>query len=243
MSDQGFQRVEEDAQLELSGGRLPTAQNIRTQLKTQLNNAVLAERARRGEVHVPEDTWAMQRSLAKVIEVTGEYERAFRDAAKEAKAIAEEELIDAVGEQDGVPLSGLLVPDPEGDVKIGLDTRNDYEIDQAALASAVAFQVMEEINPVQEILNAVHIWDLGWEYAEISKLGHDLEGMLADLLTLAMQRLVELGTFKPGVMKARAFIKELGRMPGADGVAGSVASSIRKTTQYRGVKVERVDPK
>jgi hypothetical protein len=243
VSEQDFQRVEEGAQLDLPSGALPTTRTLRAQLREQLNGAVLVERNRRGEVTRPEDIWPMQRSLAKVVEVCGEYSRAFADAAKEARQIAEEELVEAVGEQDGVPNEGMTVPDPEGDVKVSLDTRNDYEIDQDALHAAVAFQVMEEINPVQEILNAAHIWDLGWEYAEISKLGHELEQILADLLTLAMQRLGELGSFKPGVMKARQFVKELGRMPGADGVASSVASSIRKQTLYKGVKVERVQEK
>lgn len=239
-SDQDFQRVEEDAQLEISGGALPTPRTIRSQLRSQLNGAVLAERDRRGEVHVPEDTWGMQRSLTKVIEVCGEYSRAFGDAAKEAKQIAEEELIEAVGDQDGVPNGGMTVPDAEGDVKISLDTRNDYEIDMDALASAAAFKVLaDNRGQISGWLGA-----LTSDVPEEAQEGYALaEDMLASFMVEAIGQLLALGSFKPGVMKARQFVKELGRMPGADGVASSVSSSIRKTALYKGVKVERVEPK
>jgi hypothetical protein len=240
MTDQGFQRVEEGAQLELSGGRLPTARTIRAELRTQLNSAVLAERDRRGEVLRPEDTWAMQRSLASVVEVCGEYSRAFADAVKEAKQIAEEELIEAVGEQDGAPNQGMTVPDAEGDVKISLDNRNDYEIDTEALASAIAFLIISDAR------GQISGW-LGAMTSDNRDEAHEgyaaTEDMIASFIIEAIREFTKLGTFKPGVMKARAFIKELGRVPDADGVASSVASSIRKTSQYKGVKVERVQEK
>ncbi len=237
MSEQDFQRVEEGARLDLPGARLPTTQTIRRQLREQLNSGVLAERNRRGEVTRPEDTWPMQRSLAKVVEVCGEYSRAFADAAKEACQVAEEELVEAVGEQDGMPNGGMVVPDAEGDVRIKLDTRNEYEIDQDALHSAVAFQVLATVSWRDELIDTIDRDAPGAETTE------ETETLLAGLLVVAMQRLVELGSFRPGVMKARQFVKELGRMPGADGVASSVASSIRKDTQYRGVKIERVQEK
>jgi hypothetical protein len=237
VSDQGFQRVEEDAQLELSGGRLPTARSIRAELRTQLNGAVLAERNRRGEVHQPEDTWGMQRSLASVIEVCGEYSRAFADAAKEARQIAEEELIEAVGEQDGTPNQGMTVPDAEGDVKISLDTRNGYEIATDALYSAVAFAQLLGGDLVNSVVASVST-----EF-ETPEIGKETEGILAEAMARAMAELCTLGKFEPQVSKVRVFAKELAREPGGDGVSATVTSAIKKTTQYRGVKIERTEPK
>lgn len=218
--------------LVLGNGTLPSARSIAAQLKAQLNGAVAAERARRGAVALPEDTYPMHRALARVIETCGEYSRAFGTAAKEARTVAEEELIDAVGEQDGVPNQPMTVPDPDGDIKVGLDTQNVYAMDLEALFSAVAFEVISILEP-KELLPP----------GADAMMIESLEAGFADALVLGMTRLTELGKFEPQITKVRAFTKTLARMSEADGVAASVTSTIRKRSIYKGVKVERSDPK
>lgn len=221
-----------DGVLELAGGPLPSARSIAAELKAQLNRAVLAERERRGDVSLPEDTWPMHRALASVVETCGEYGRAFVTAAKEAGLVAEEELIDVVGEQDGVPNQGMTVPDPDGDVVISLDIRRGHDYDLDALFSAVAFEVLETMEPVA----ALRRIDAG-------TMDRDLEEMLANLLVLAMGRLCELGKFTPQVTKVKAFTDTVGRMDGADGVVSTVTSTHKVSSDYRGVKVERKQTK
>ena len=114
--------------LELADGTLPTARSIAAELKDQLNRAVLVERERRGSVALIEDTWPMHRALNKVIETCGEYARAFSAAAKEAGLVVEEELIDIVGEKDGVPNQGTTVPDPD-DNSSTVTINNTCEVD------------------------------------------------------------------------------------------------------------------
>lgn len=229
-----------DTRLELAGTALPSAQSIAAVLRGQLNAAVLAERQRRGFVTLPEDTYPMQRALARVVETCGEYSRAFGTAAKEARAVAEEELIDAVGESDGVPNQGITVPDAEGDVLISLDTVNTHEYDRDALFGAVVFEVMETLEAHQAVLNV-----LGDAYAEpadeddAQTLHEGLDELLVDLLSMALQRLCEAGKFEPQVTKVRALLKQIGRLGTADGVVSTVTSTYRKRVIYRGVKVER----
>lgn len=218
--------------LELAAGTLPSARSIAAELKSQLNAAILAERARRGVVQMPEDTWAMHRSLARVIETCGEYGRAFTAAAKEARQVAEEELITAVGEQEGQPNQGMTVPDADGDVVIGLDTVNTHTYDPDALFAAVAFEVIESMDVVKWVRSI-----------ESGTMDSDVADGLASMLVLALQRLTELGKFEPQVTKVNKFTSELARMGGTDGVVSSVTSSHTVRSVYKGVKVERKETK
>lgn len=232
----------DDRTLQLADGSLPSARSITAQLKEQLNAAVLAERARRGTVAMPEDTWVMQRSLARVIDLAGEYKRAFATVERETKAIAEEELITAVGEQDGIPNQNMTIPDPDGDVLISRWTENTHTYDQDALITAVAYEVLEAMDVHNVLLGSVlgDTYDGSMLTGEAETAFHvSLDNFLAGVLTMALTRLTELGRFEPQVTKVKAFTSDLGRTPGSDGIVASVTSSYRKTTQYRGVKVER----
>jgi hypothetical protein len=233
--------TEETRPLAVADTVLPSAPTIAAALRRQLNDAVMAERNRRGEVTTPEDTYPMHRALARVIEMCGEYSRAFGAAAKEAKAVAEEELVDAVGEQAGIPNQGLTVPDREGDIRIGPDTVNEYVFDPDALRNAVAFEIMESLEVHQSLITTLgDTFDTGMlEGDEVNKLHQELDDFLAELLTMAMGRMMELGRFEPQISKVRKFTADVARMPGADGVASTVTSTIRKHTIYKGVRVER----
>ena len=214
--------------LVLNGTTMPSPRNVSQILRDQLHAGVLSERARRGETHQPEDFFPMQRSLAAVIDVAKDYEYAFRNARREAEAIAEEELVDAVGEQDGHPNQALTVPDSEGDLRIVPQVANSYEIDQDALHSAVAFSMLASPGMADQVIDAMPMDQRA-----------ATEDLLATMLTQAMNVLCTLGKFEPQVSKVRAFAKELARMPEGDGVSATVTGAIRKTTDYRGVKIER----
>jgi hypothetical protein len=219
--------------LVLNGTTMPSARNVSQILRDQLHGGVLAERARRGETRQPEDFFPMQRSLAAVVDVAKEYEYAFRQARKEAEAIAEEELIDAVGEQDGQPNQALSVPDAEGDLRIVPQVTNSYEIDPDSIMSAVAFSVLFDREGGIDGMFEEH----GREAEE--QLWERREATLAELLVEAQRVLCTLGKFDPQVSKVRAFAKELARMPDGDGVSATVTGAVKKTTDYKGVKIER----
>lgn len=216
--------------LVLNGTTMPSPRSVSRILQDQLHAGVLAERNRRGQVHQPEDTFPMHRSLAAVIAVAKDYEYAFRNARREAEAVAEEELIEAVGEQDGHPNQPLTVPDPEGDVRISPSVVNSYEIDQDALHSAVAFSLISDRSGSTDQLLE--------EITRHSDL-ETIESLLAGLLVQAMNVLCTLGKFEPQVSKVRVFAKEIARMPDGDGVSATVTGAIKKSTDYKGVKIER----
>jgi hypothetical protein len=228
---------EHENALELAGEQLPTAQTIRAVLRQQLNGAVATERARRGEVVAPEDTWQMHRSLALVAQTCGEYSRAFADAAREAGQVAEEELIDTFGEQDGIPNQGLTVPNEDGtQVKVSLDIRSTWTADESAIMSAVAFSVLAEVNWSKKLLDTIER-DGGADTTS------ETEDLLAGLLIEAMSRLVATGKFNPQVTKIRDFTRTIAGTPTGDRIASTVNISVRNTRIYKGVKIETVEPK
>jgi hypothetical protein len=225
--------AEQETALELAGETLPTAKTIRAVLRQQLNDAVLAERTRRGEVVAPEDTWQMHRSLALVAQTCGEYSRAFADAAQEAGQVAEEELIDTFGEQNGIPNQGLTVPNEDGtQVKVSLDIRSSWSADEDAIMSAVAFSVLAEVD-----------WRTLALAARTPLQQEAAENDLAALLVEGMQRLVATGKFNPQVTKIRDFTRTIAGTPTGDRVASTVNVSVRNNKVYKGVKIETVDAK
>lgn len=224
--DDGFGRTE----LELTGSpNLPAPHDLVGMLRAQLENLVHDARAGRGVVAAPEDTYEMQRGLAKVIEGLEDYGRAFLKIAKEAKGYVEDELIEAVGENDGIPLSGLKVPDTDGTtIAIELDKANAYTFDTSALQSAIAYVVLTT------------------RRGEDSPRGAHSDGTdawLASLLVDAMNLLMSLGKFEPQITKVRAFTDDLSRLDGGATIASTITTTIRKKPIFKGIKVERKFPK
>jgi hypothetical protein len=215
------------------GRHVPAAPDLRKQLHLGLDAMITEGRAGR-TVAAPEDTYPLQRRLAAVEETAKDYGRAFSEFARDVRAVVEEELADAVGEQDGIPMSGLTVPDTDGtDLKITLDARNEYDVDRDALFPALAYAVLSEQS---DAISAMF-------RAEFTGDGDTAQAALVGLLTYAMGRAVNHGRFEPRVSKVRATAKELARQPGGDVLAGTVTDAIRKTVLYRGVRVERTQPK
>jgi hypothetical protein len=224
--DDGFSRTE----LELADQRrLPAPHELVGMLRAQLDNLVNDARNGRGEIAAPEDTFDMQRGLAAVHEGLTDYARAFSKIAKEALGYVQDELIEAVGEQDGIPMAGLKVPDLDGTtISIELDKTNEYTFDHDALRSAVAYSVLmarRGEDPTRGVRS------------------EEVDNWVVSLMIDAMTLLETLGQFRPQVTKVRAFTAELSRLPGGDLIASTVTSTTRKNPLFKGVKVKREFPR
>lgn len=212
-------------QIVLSGDAMPAPRTVVAVLRENLHQLVTEARATRGEVHAPEDTYALIRSLMAVREGAADYEFAFTTIRKEVDGFIQDDLELAVGEQDGVPNSGMKVPDVDGtDIQVDRDTRNQYDFDGHALAAAVTFSILTR--------NADMFVD--------GVIGED---SAAELLIDAMDCLISMGRFQPQVTKVRAFTDDVARMTGGAPIASTARSAVSKSTQFRGIKVERKQPK
>jgi hypothetical protein len=208
--------------------RMPAPHDLVGILRERLDSLVLQLRAERGEVHAPEDVFVPIRRLGALAEGLGDYGRAFTKVAVEVRGHIEDELIEAVGERDGIPMSGLLVPDEDGtDLKIELDSRNEYNIDTETVKSAVTALVLAS-NPAA---------------IRLRQASDDVTALAAELLADAMTTLIACGQFKPQVTKVRALATEIARTDPK--VASTITDMLRgaKSTEFKGVRVKREQPK
>lgn len=218
-------------ELEPAFGRsLPAPHTLVGELRARLESTVLALRAERGEVHAPEDVWESVRALGAIAEGLADYGSAFSKVAKETRGYIQDELEVAVGEQDGIPNSGMSVPDVDGtNLQISLDVRNEYDIDIEPVKSGVLALVLAT-NPAMILV-------------------HELQGQdavvdtLAELLADAMTTLLACGTFRPQVTKVRALATEIGRTDPKVASTINGALSRAKSVKFQGVKVKREQPK
>lgn len=193
----------------LPGLNIPSPHRLRVTIEEELSRLIREARAERGEVQLPEETYPLVRALVASHELLSDYASAFKKAASTAQQEVESELLDAVGEQEGQPVSGMTVPDARGDIRVSLDTANEYDIDMDALRNVVCLVVGEL---------------------------HGNGG--AESADLALSMLLSMGSFTPQVSKVRAFAQDTSRK-GEDGLAATITSAIRKVTRYKGVKTAR----
>jgi hypothetical protein len=216
-------------ELEPAFGRsLPAPHTLVGMLRERLEARVIELRAERGDVHAPEDVFVSVRNLGAIAEGLADYGAAFTTVAKETRGYIQDDLELAVGEQDGVPLSGMTVPDTDGtNLKISLDTANEYNIDTDTVMSGVAHLVVTT-NPVSQLLTAV-----------VDEDKPRTVDMIVELLTDAMTTLLACGQFKPQVTKVREMATEIARTDPK--VASTITGVLKhaKTTRFRGVKVKR----
>jgi hypothetical protein len=207
-------------------GTMPAPHDLVGILRENLHALVMELREERGEVHAPEDVFVPVRRLGALAEGLQDYGRAFTKVAGEVRGFIQDELIEAVGEQDGVPNSGLRVPDVDGtDLRIELDTRNEYDIDTAMVIQGAALYTLSEYPGRSALANA---------------------GLMQDALGLAiaaMETLVECGRFQPQITKVRAMATEIARTDPK--VASTITDMLKraKRSEFRGVKVKREQPK
>lgn len=186
----------------------------------------------RGPVTVPEDTFATQRALATAGETLRGYAEAFTAGARMVGTLQEEELVEAVGEDAGVPREGLSVPDAEGDLRIAPKYENEWQGDVEQLVALVATEALTGPNgrPVADFVRAVVEGD--------ERDPDDLEDILHSLVMGSLRRLIRAGKFSPQVSKVRTYAAELSRA-GRDDLAAVARSSLTKTSVYKGVGVTR----
>lgn len=213
-------------------GGMIEPQHLKRKILAAVQEGYAALAEARGEVTVAEDTFDVQRRLTDARERLKGYADAFNDGAKMVSTLQEEELVDAVGEQDGIPMSGLTVPDPQGDIRITVNNENSYDVDTDQLLAAVAARALigPSGRPVADSLRAVVEGD--------ERDPDDLEDILHSLLLGALRQLLRAGKFTPQVTKVKAYAAELSRS-GRDDLAAIVSGALTKTTTYKGVTVNR----
>jgi hypothetical protein len=202
----------------LGDGDFPAPTDLKVRLTEQLNAHVQRIRDERGEVTGREDTFDLIRRLTAAGERLGEYSRAFGAVAKTTKDIVEEELFEAVGEQDGIPSSNLRVPTAGGDINVNRDIQNIYDIDMHQVIAVLAHRI-------DAIWEADRVVDPGQEPLEFA-------------IEVAEEALKFVGAAKPKVTAVRALAEQLSR-DGDDQLAKVARDSIRKTQKFKGIKVDR----
>lgn len=223
---------------------LPEPSRFAKILREWLDNEIWLAREERGEVERPEDTHKLVRSLQGVVEVFGEYGRAFSTAATVARQVLEEELATAVGEQPGAPgkpTQGMAVPDLDGTmIKMALDHANSYTIDLDVLRAALAELILATTEIITDLQDAALDAALAAPEDRAAATGA-LHVLVSRILVHAMTEHDRFGKPSVGVTAARKLAKDLGAL-GDDKLAGAVTGAIRKKTDYRGVKVTREQP-
>jgi hypothetical protein len=213
-------------------GQMPAPHDLVGILRERLDALVVQLREDRGEVHVPEDVFVPIRRLGALAEGMADYGRAFTKVAGEVRGYVQDELEEAVGEQDGIPNSGMRVPDVDGtDLLVELDKRNEYTIDSEIVQSGVLALVMTTNPAAQKLVELA---------APEEEDGAEL---LAELLADAMTTLVSCGQFKPQITKCRQMATEIARTDPK--VASTITTMLDKAkrTDFRGVKIKREQPK
>jgi hypothetical protein len=212
---------------------LPAAHDLGRALQEGVNETIARMRNERGPVTAAEDTFDTVRWIQGITERLTDYGRAFAGAAKLAESYAEEELIEAVGEQDGIPMANLTVPDPEGDLRLSKYAPNEHVFDLEtlkAVTAAEAIRCSRGGEPVQDEVES--------DAAYLDRY----EEWMADVIMNAMGDLLALGAFTPAVTKVRAFAKEVARS-GDDKLAAAASGAVTSTSRYQRVKIERIKPK
>lgn len=198
---------------------MPSPFDLAKALERSLMEHVFRLRTERGAVTIPSDVFELVRSLTKSHEILKDYENAFSKARRIVQEEIEGELCEAVGDQEGVPNSGLTIPDSEGDVRISVDSPNSYKFDidqitKVAIAASMNYDTPQGAQP-QEAQQ--YAWNIALE---------------------AIGYLLDMGDYRPQVSKVKAMSMNLSRQSDDD-LSGALLSSIQKTTAYRGVKFER----
>lgn len=120
--------------------------HLRSQLEGALATAVAEMRAARGAVVSQEDTYELVRRLAHAQSVLSQWAGAFTAASKACTGHIEDELITAVGEQDGIPVGRMVVP----------TGGQEYVVSPAYRAGTDSWDVHSIIGVVADVAAAEH---------------------------------------------------------------------------------------
>jgi hypothetical protein len=221
------------AELEPVLQRFPTHHELAEALRGGANETMARLRRERGAVHRQEDIYATGRWMMATVERLEDYGRAFASAAATIKAYAEEELLEAVGEQDGIPTQNLTIPSADGDVQLTRKIQNEHDIDTDDVFTALAFAILEEYRGTEPAQGGQ---ESDAEYVAT------YEEWMAEMLVTAMRRSTGLVNYKPLVTKVRELATDLARA-GQDSVAATVRDAIRTKKKLTGVDLSRKKPR
>jgi hypothetical protein len=208
---------------------LPDPQELKRVVKQRIESAYAELHEARGQVLRPEDTYDLHRRLQATREQMESYARGFTEVAKLVGQLQQEELVEAVGEQDGVPLSGLTVPTAGGDIVVSPSFKRVNDIDPEAVCTAI-------VNGVADA------WSEPIEHAAVHST-EKLDESLREMLAQALAALTGTGKWEPQVTKLKATAAEWARA-GRDDMAAELmrAHSLRQKYQDK-VDVTRKAPK
>lgn len=208
---------------------LPDPQALKRVVKERIQQAYADLHAARGEVLQPEDTYDLHRRLQATREQMESYGRGFAEVAKLIGQLQQEELVEAVGEQDGVPLSGLTIPTAGGDIVVAPSFKRVNDIEPQAVQDAIVNGVVEAwMEPVEHA--AVHSTET-------------LEESLRELVAQALTVLIGTGKWEPQVTKLKATAQEWARS-GHDQLAAKLMKTHTVRQKYQDkVDVTRKEPK
>lgn len=200
---------------------IPTPGDVGRLIIEQFENAVLRERQDRltRGVTGQQMVWPMVRSVQSFQSLMGDYSGAFNRAAKAAQDVLEEELFEVIPEQDGIPLSDLKVPASGSMITIKAKTEGKHHIDHDQVLGALAEYVSAQ-----------------WAADPDSPAPADAPEEFA--IAVAGRVLDMMGAATLKVSHVRKLAEQLGHV-GADSLSAVVSDSIRKTTIYKGVTVDR----
>lgn len=208
---------------------LPDPQELKQTVKLRVQEAYAACYAARGEVLQQEDTYELQRQLQAVAEAFSAFAAGFTEVVKVVRQLQQEELVEAVGEQDGIPISGITIPTAGGDIVVKPAFKRENEIDAGKIQTAIVKGVSEAWDgPIRDTMRQ-------WP----EKVTMELQ----EMLTQALTALVGTGKYEPQISKLKATAAEWARV-GRDDMAADLmrAHTIRQNYQDR-VDVTRKAPK
>ena len=206
---------------------LPTPHEMRVGLTQQLNEAVARIRKERGEVHGREDTYPLIRSVHGVNELYTAYSKAILAVTKVGTEVIEEELVAAVGEQEGIPTSNLTVPQGGTNITITRKTHNEYFIDTQQVLGALTALVEAE-------------WRADFAAGRTDVTPSSEPEQFA--MSVAERALAMVGAADLKVTHVRALAADLAGA-GEDKLSGVVTDAIRSNRKFDGVSVKRTERK
>lgn len=220
--------------------QLPTPREFGQIVQARVDAEIIRMREERGEVAAAADVYPLVRGLYSASEQLGEYATALNKVTTSIKQELEEELMAIPGnEQDGIPVSGAVVPDLDGtDIKLALDSKTERNFD---LDSLIAVSVAEKVSAdlVQQLSDIVVS---SYEQDDWVDNEFKLTQILAEAVESTVRRVLALGNFTPQVTKVRAYAKEAAGA-GDDSSASVIQGAMRERKVYTGIKVSREERK
>jgi hypothetical protein len=197
---------------------LPDPQALKRVVKERIQQAYAELYAARGEVANAEQTYDLHRRLQATAEQMDSYARGFTEVGKLIRQLQQEELVEAVGEQDGVPLSSLTIPTAGGDIVVAPSFKRVNDIDPEAVTTAIVNGVTDAwMEPIEHA--AVHSTET-------------LEESLREMLAQALAALVGTGKWEPQVSKLKATAAAWARA-GNDQMAGKLMAAHEVRQKYQ----------